>query len=114
MPLRALAMCGQRGVVPAQKRHSATGRVSTLALWICVCQEHLEAFLNTPSPWNWEQGRLEYFQFDELRKVARFGAAVTFGRLTGKSLKRPWGFRSCRTTMPTGLGGTTAAYFRLR
>lgn len=25
--------------------------------------------------WNWEQGRLEYFQFDELRKVARFGAA---------------------------------------
>lgn len=25
--------------------------------------------------WNWEQGRLEYFQFDELRKIARFGAA---------------------------------------
>lgn len=23
--------------------------------------------------WSWEQGRLEYFQFDELRKVARFG-----------------------------------------
>lgn len=26
--------------------------------------------------WNWEQGRLEYFQFDELRKVARFGSAA--------------------------------------
>ena len=25
--------------------------------------------------WNWEQGRLEYFQFDELRKIAKFGAA---------------------------------------
>lgn len=23
--------------------------------------------------WDWDQGRLEYFQFDELRKVARFG-----------------------------------------
>ena len=23
--------------------------------------------------WNWEQGRLEYFQFDELRKIAKFG-----------------------------------------
>ncbi len=23
--------------------------------------------------WNWEQGRLEYFQFDELRKLAKFG-----------------------------------------
>ena len=57
------------------KRNGAAGRVSTLALCICVCKEHLEVFLSTPSPWNWEQGRLEYFQFDELRKVARFGAA---------------------------------------
>ena len=24
--------------------------------------------------WKWEQGRLEYFQFDELRKIAKFGA----------------------------------------
>lgn len=31
--------------------------------------------MSTPSAWNWEQGRLEYFQFDELRKIARFGAA---------------------------------------
>ena len=23
--------------------------------------------------WDWEQGRLEYFQFDELRKIAKFG-----------------------------------------
>lgn len=30
--------------------------------------------LSTPLAWNWEQGRLEYFQFDELRKIARFGA----------------------------------------
>ena len=26
--------------------------------------------------WNWEQGRLEYFQFDELRKIAKFGRDV--------------------------------------
>ena len=24
--------------------------------------------------WGWEQGRLEYFQFDELRKIAKFGS----------------------------------------
>ena len=30
--------------------------------------------MSAPLAWNWEQGRLEYFQFDELRKVARFGA----------------------------------------
>ena len=55
--------------------HGAAGHVSTLALWVWMCKEHLEAFLSTLSPWNWEQGRLEYFQFDELRKVARFGAS---------------------------------------
>lgn len=54
--------------------HSAAGRISTLALWVWMNKGHSGAFLSTMSPWNWEQGRLEYFQFDELRKVARFGA----------------------------------------
>ena len=54
--------------------------------------------------WNWEQGRLDYFQFDELRKVARFGSgnnlrlatrsnlasAVGLEFLPDNSTYRPW------------------------
>ena len=40
-----------------------------------ACKGHSGGRLSTLMGWNWEQGRLEYFQFDELRKVARYGAA---------------------------------------
>lgn len=45
-----------------------------------------EEWVETTEMWNWEQGRLEYFQFDELRKVARFGAVHDLRAATRRDL----------------------------
>ncbi len=37
--------------------------------------------------WKWEQGRLEYFQFDELRKVAKFGVVNDLRQATRSDLE---------------------------
>lgn len=37
--------------------------------------------------WKWEQGRLEYFQFDALRKVAKFGVANDLRQATSSELE---------------------------
>ena len=37
--------------------------------------------------WKWEQGRLEYFQFDALRKVAKFGIANNLRQATRSELE---------------------------
>lgn len=37
--------------------------------------------------WKWEQGRLEYFQFDELRKIAKFGVANNLRQATRSDLE---------------------------
>lgn len=48
---------------------------SPLCLQTMACDGHSGGRLSILMGWNWEQGRLEYFQFDELRKIARFGAS---------------------------------------
>ena len=37
--------------------------------------------------WKWEQGRLEYFQFEELRKIAKFGVANDLRQATRSDLE---------------------------
>ena len=37
--------------------------------------------------WKWEQGRLEYFQFEELRKVAKFGIAQDLQQAARRDLE---------------------------
>ena len=37
--------------------------------------------------WKWEQGRLEYFQFDELRKIAKFGVEYDLRQALRQSLQ---------------------------
>ena len=37
--------------------------------------------------WRWEQGRLEYFQFDELRKIAKFASHSNLRQATRADLK---------------------------
>lgn len=41
--------------------------------------------------WRWEQGRLEYFQFDELRKIAKFGGHSDLRHATQGELKATTG-----------------------
>ena len=43
--------------------------------------------VGTAEVWNWEQGRLDYFQFDELRKIARFGAVHDLRTATRSDLE---------------------------
>lgn len=38
--------------------------------------------------WQWEQGRLEYFQFDALRKIAKFGVANNLRQATRSELEK--------------------------
>ena len=41
--------------------------------------------------WRWEQGRLEYFQFDELRKIAKFGSLADLRQASRTALEAGMG-----------------------
>ena len=43
--------------------------------------------------WNWDQGRLAYFQFDALQKIARFVCVHDFMRADRQSLSSATGLK---------------------
>ena len=57
--------------------------------------------------WRWDQGRFAFFQFDELRKIAKFAVGHDLKATTRKPLVMPLGSRSFPTTMTIFLGATT-------
>ena len=71
MPCWGLMACGRWAMVQVTARLRCPVR---------------EEWVETTEMWNWEQGRLEYFQFDELRKVARFGLAHDLRTATRRDL----------------------------
>ena len=64
-----------------RSRSSVSSVQRKLSLYLEVCVNVEYQLLNVAweqarflkPVWNWEQGRLDYFQFDELRKIARCG-----------------------------------------
>jgi len=75
--------------------------------------------------WRWDQGRLDYFQFDSLRRIAKFAVGNDLRRATAQELQsatglpflpqqeayRPWrnygrAFRLAMLAVPAGQGGS--------